>query len=325
MRSRCSISAIASILCLYALSGCSFEYGFANQVPLVQEPTEDEQTDTALPEAAEDTAEPEGVYNEDPAPTFEDSGMDFDMDWDTIPPAPADDCTFTSDLIYVLSKDNEHIYTYDPTTGALDDQGQVDCGMYGTPASMAVSRSGIAYVRYSDNALYQVDLETMSCSPTSYQPGAFGSFGMGFATLHANTWQDELYIANHDRLAELSTTSWQRSLRGNMSSQAEITGNANGDLWAVLPLESPAELVQLDKTSGAVTSSLPLPGFPNPFNIDTFALAAWGGDLYVFVRTYGLGSSTDVLQVSPNGAMQVIDTNIGISVVGAGASTCAPW
>ena len=61
-----------------------------------------------------------------------------------------------------------------------------------------------------------------------------------------------------------------------------------------------------------------------PFNIDTFAFATWGGDFWLFVRTYGFGQTTDVYRVQPNGVMTMFAQNTGMDVVGAGVSTCAP-
>ncbi len=61
-----------------------------------------------------------------------------------------------------------------------------------------------------------------------------------------------------------------------------------------------------------------------PGDIDTFAFATWSGDFYVFVREYGMGSSTDVIKVTRMGAMTTVLEDVGFDVVGAGVSTCAP-
>jgi hypothetical protein len=44
----------------------------------------------------------------------------------------------------------------------------------------------------------------------------------------------------------------------------------------------------------------------------------------VFVREYGMGSSTDVYKVTSTGAMSKVLSDVGFDVVGAGVSTCAP-
>ncbi len=263
--------------------------------------------------------------------TTDEPGLDGSEPGDTDPgepdehqdPPAEDDCDHTSDLIYVIDRADEALYLFDPVDQSFDLVGELDCTMWGTPGSMAVSRDGYAYIRYSDNAIYAVDLATMDCAPTSFSAG-LGSFGMGYATDEAGTWRDELYIANGDTLATMDTGSWGASLVGGMASQSELTGNANGELWAFLPLESPAELVQLDKTSGTVLATHRLNGFPHAGNIDTFAFATWGGDFWLFVRSYGMGNSTDLYRVDASGNLALVAADTGMDVVGAGVSTCAP-
>ncbi len=279
----------------------------------VEEDEEPAQDDPAIDEdPVEDTGEP-------------DPGEDDPVETDD--PAPEDDCEDTSDLVYVIDRDTERLFLFDPPSRALSLVGTLDCSwLDGTPASMAVARDGVAYVRYSSNTVFAVDLATLDCAEVSYDDRVtgFGSFGMGFATDSADTWRDQLYIANRTRLAKLDTATWQVTSLGTLPSQAELTGTADGELWAMLPLESPALLVELDKGTGAELSRTRLTSFPSPSTIDTFAFAAWGGSHYLFVRTYGMGESTDVYEVDATGTMRQIADRIGINVVGAGVSTCAP-
>jgi hypothetical protein len=239
-------------------------------------------------------------------------------------PAPEDDCEGTSDLIYVVGRGTETLYTFDPDTLSFTELGELDCGMWGEPNSMAVARDGVAFVRYSDETVYELDLETLACTESSYSNNGFGSFGMGYATQNAETWRDDLYIANKGAVAILDTQTWKLTGVGSMPSQSELTGNAEGELWAFLPLEQPAQLVRLDKTNASIQKTLTLPSFPDPMNIDAFAFATWDGEFYVFVREYGMGSSTDVYRVKGNGDMARVMTDIGFDIVGAGVSTCAP-
>lgn len=271
------------------------------------EPVEEEEEEE---EDTEPEPEPEAEEEEEPA---ED-------------PAPDDDCEDTEELIYALSRDDGQLYTFDPEARVFASLGRVSCGTSQTPGSMSVDRTGTAYVRYADNAVYALDLSTMACAPTGYSDRAsgFDSFGMGYATDSADTWRDQLYVANDSQLGVLDTDTWTIRNVGRMDSQSELTGNAEGELWAILPLEQPAEIVQLDLETAAVLTTLRLPTFPDPGNIDTFAFATWGGAFYVFVREYGMGSSTDVYEVDSSGAMSRIMEDVGFDVVGAGVSTCAP-
>lgn len=240
-------------------------------------------------------------------------------------PPPADDCAETDALVYVISRDDGTLYTFDPAALSFTSLGRVNCGTSQTPGSMSVSRDGVAYVRYADNSLYGLDLATMTCSRTAYSDrSGFDSFGMGYSTDSADTWREQLFVANADTLGTLDTSTGVITTVGRMSSQSELTGDADGELWAMLPLESPAEIVQLDKSTGSTLSSIRLPSFPDPGDIDAFAFATWSGDFYVFVREYGMGSSTDVYKVTSAGTMTKVLTDVGFDVVGAGTSTCAP-
>jgi hypothetical protein len=265
----------------------------------------------------------EDADGDDPA---EDPGEDPTED-PTEDPAPEDDCEATSELIYLIDRDTETLSLFDPDSLQVTALGTLDCSWYdGTPASMAVARDGVAYVRYSSNVVFEVDLLTLDCQEMAYdnRVTGFGSFGMGFATDSAGTWRERLFVANASRVARLDTGTWQVTSLGTLPSQAELTGTADGELWAFLPLESPAALVELDKDSGAILSRTNLGSFPNPGDIDTFAFAAWGGAHYLFVRVYGMGESTDVYEVLADGSMTRIVRRMGLNVVGAGVSTCAP-
>ena len=303
------------------LSACAQDF----ELNVLQEPELDGDTgwvvDTGEPL---DTGEP---WEEETETPVEENPTEPEPEEEEEPDPPAeDDCEDTSDLVYVIDKDSENLYLFHPDTLSLERLGTLDCDYWSSPASMGVARDGVAYVRYSDDSVYEVDLETLQCNPTGYRENQthFGSFGMGYATNSSSTWRDQLYIANESKVATLDVDSWQVNNLGSLPSQAELTGNAEGELWGFLPLETPAELVQLGKADGQIIETIRMPGFPNPYDIDTFAFATWGGDFWLFVRTSGMGSSTDVYQVTLDGNMTRVVENIGNNVVGSGVSTCAP-
>jgi len=243
-------------------------------------------------------------------------------------PPPADDCDVSSDKIYVIDRDTSDLHLFDPATNGLSRVGNFACAGAATPDSMAVSRGGKAYVRY-DDALYEVDLSqaTLPCVNTGYRNGSFGSFGMGYATDSATTWQDQLYIANTSEVAALDTDTWQRTRVTTLSSDAtELTGNSAGQLWALaLKIErGQSTLKRIDQHTGQVASSVGLSQLPDIFAIDTFALAAWGGNLYAFIALNGGTGNSEVWRITQTGQMTRVVNNLGINVVGAGVSTCAP-
>ena len=316
-------------------SACARETLFA--LPLEEEPPSEEVIDEA-PEPEEEVVVPEPEPQPEPEVTPEEPEPQPEPEPEVTPeepdpqpepeeevPPPVDDCEETSELLYAVDKNDGGLYLFDPVGGSFELLGIPDCGMFsGTPASMAVARNGIAYVRYSSSTLYAIDVETLECSETQMSVSSFGKFGMGYATLHGNTWQDELFIANRNTLAKLNTTTFQVENIGPLPSQSELTGNALGELWGVFPLETPAQIMELDRSSGQPQRSITLTFMPSPMNIDTFAFATWGGDFYVFLRLYGMGESTRVYRVSTTGFTEVLSNETGRNIVGVGVSTCAP-
>ena len=127
-------------LSLLVLAGCATDFSLQEiNAPAAlgddtAEPTLDEEDAPAAEEEdtgdsydpANDEGEDEEEEEEDP--TFEED-------------PPEDDCTETSDLIYVVERDNDTIYLFDPETLSFESLGSISCSMYGTPGSMAVSRS----------------------------------------------------------------------------------------------------------------------------------------------------------------------------------------
>ena len=309
---------------LALLTACSPDFGLQGIEPY-EEGAEDTGEWQDEPEADEPDDEPEDepdLPEDEEQP--EDEPDEPDEPEDEEPP-PEDDCEHTSDLVYVIERDDDTLYLFDPDALAFERLGRVSCPGSAAPESMAVSRDGTAYVRGSDDEVYAVDLETLACERTDIAvPASLGSFGMGFATEDADTWRDDLYVADADSVGLLDTRSGSLEILGGMPSQSELTGNAEGELWAILPLESPAALALLDKDTGRELDRIAMSGFPNPGDIDTFAFATWGGDFWVFVRSYGMGNTTDVYRVTPDGTMTRELRDVGFDVVGAGVSTCAP-
>lgn len=324
---RISSLALLSVASLWS-GGCVVDYAVTGQTPDSPDvvPEEDDGVPLGLDEEVEtytglfvdtaigvaDDTDPQGGVVPEP-PTF-----------DSDDPPPTDDCANTSDLVYLLDRDDADLHLFDPATNQTTRLGNLDCDWLGKPESMAIARDGVGYVRWSDDRVYEVDLDSLDCTVTSYSPGSFGAFGMGFATDAAGTWRDALYIANATQLAELDTTQWTRSPIANAATQVELTGTAGGELWAFAPLTNPARLLRLDKAQGTVQDTILLPSFPSVANLDAFAFAHWGGDFYLFVRTYGVGESSDVYKVTRQGTMTQVVDRMGLDIVGAGSSTCAP-
>ena len=65
-------------------------------------------------------------------------------------------------------------------------------------------------------------------------------------------------------------------------------------------------------------------GEADPEGAPPLPAGAQDGDFFLFVRTFGMGQSTDVFRVSPTGQLTLMASDTGMDVVGAGVSTCAP-
>jgi hypothetical protein len=284
----------------------------------------DSSSDTAVgTDASTDAAAPDTVATDTTVPdtTIADTTV---ADTST-PDVTNDGCSAKLRFIYVIGKD-KNLYQFDPDTGAFTLVGNVDCDEFldTTPSSMAMSTLGVALVNYSDSSLQTVDIDDAACTESGWTSGTggFSKFGMGYVA-DSIGGAETLYISNATTLASVNTATWAVTPIGALPSQSELTGTGNGELWGFFPLESPPQLLQLDRTNASVLNSYDLP--PLPPNLDTFAFTAWGGEFYIFYRLSGLGESTTVYRFNRStGALDQVVEDSGINVVGAGVSICAP-
>ena len=201
-----------TILIVLLTSACAREALYAlpieEESPPEEEVVEEEQTPEEIPEP-EIEPEPEVTPEEpevEPAPEVTPEDPEVEPEPEAVPPPPADDCDETSDLLYAVDKGNggPTYSTHSPVLSAL---GDTDCGMFsGTPASMAVPRDGVAYVlTQAQHSMLSISKPSTALKQTWQSP--FGKFGMGYATLHGNTWQDDL-IANRNT-SKLNTDTFE--------------------------------------------------------------------------------------------------------------------
>jgi hypothetical protein len=111
------------------------------------------------------------------------------------------------------------------------------------------------------------------------------------------------------------------ALRG---ASAELTGTGDGRLFGLFTV-SPVTLVEIEPQTGAVVSQTQFPDLALS-NASSFAFSFWGGKFYFYTYPNAGSSSTNVSEYDPStrtlDASFMID--VGIVVVGAGVSTCAP-
>lgn len=237
-------------------------------------------------------------------------------------------------LVYVITE-AQHLYRFDPLTGAFTFVGTVECGAPPdvTPYSMAVSRTGVAYVLFTDGEIFRVEISDATCEPTDFEVGqqGFDTFGMGFSS-NLDDGTETLFVAesNFDTpslgLASIDTTTLELDFIGPFSTtlgRSELTGTGDGKLFA-FSLSNPGpggEISEIDKATATVVSQVHIPvGDPQ----NAFAYASWGGSFYLFTALVNDGT-TFVNRFDPGDMSITLVASLNDEiVVGAGVSTCAP-
>lgn len=256
---------------------------------------------------------------------------------------PGDDgCSDAARLVYVLSGDDE-LYSFDPSTLTFTDIGRLQCPSTGGDStnSMAVDRSGTAWVVYQSGKLFKVDTATAACTATDYSPSysadRFLKFGMGFSADSAGSDAESLFIVGIDDnansagrgLYRLDTDSLSKQRIGDFSGAqqgkgAELTGTGDGRLYGFF-LTNPATMARIDKDTGATSDVVSLDSIRFGTSGYAFAFSFWGGDFWFYHSTGTSPSKVTRLRASGDGSQEEVVSNVGgFRIVGAGVSTCAP-
>lgn len=244
-------------------------------------------------------------------------------------------------LIYLVDSSNDFL-SFDPRL-LPDDPfrliGKLQCGFgLGSPFSMSVDRSGIAWVAYDNGQLFKVDITNARCEPSGFQPGITGSrtFGMGFSTDAPGRDAEKLYLAANNGTNDLHSIDTVRTLSPRRvgtiaatSTQApELTGGADARLYGFYPETSGIAFVQeIDRASGAAIGRKWNLGTRSLGDVNAYAFAQYAGVFYVFTSTWDEdGSLTNRVHTvdRATGKYEVAMTGIPFRVTGAGVSTCAP-
>jgi len=243
-------------------------------------------------------------------------------------------CAEETRLIHVVTEERG-FYRFKPDTATLELVGLLTCEKSGAmPTSMAIDRSGTAWVLYSDETLWKVDIRDASCKPTNYVSGqaSFVKFGMGFSTNSNGGSTEGLYLSDHfgKGLAALDPRTlgvrmvgpYTGDLKGTTS---ELTGTGDGKLYGFF-VTSPAQVAEISKGTGEILNPKSLPGvYPG----NAWAFAFYAGDFFLFTNASGTLPRTeggsDITRFRPqDGSIVKVKEKIGVKVVGAGVSTCAP-
>lgn len=248
---------------------------------------------------------------------------------------PATACAEETRLIHVVTEERG-FYRFNAATATLDLIGFLQCEKSGAmPTSMAIDRNGVAWVLYSDETMWNVDIRDASCKPTNYVSGqaSFAKFGMGFSTNSNGGTTESLYLSDHfgKGLASLDPRNlvlkfigpYTGDLRGVTS---ELTGSGDGKLYGFF-VTSPAQVAEISKGTGEILNPKELPGV---YAGSAWAFAFYGAKLFIFTNASGTlpraEGGSDITSYDPKtGVATKVKERIGVKVVGAGVSTCAPY
>lgn len=243
-------------------------------------------------------------------------------------------CPDDAKTVYVVDQDMR-FSSFAPATKLFTDIGTLSCpaAVGAEPFSMAVDRTPTAWVLYTSGELFKVNVKTLACTKTSFDPVAtgFGQFGMGFSSDAVNGTAETLFITGSQMvsptstLASLNVGTLQPTALGTVSGWPELTGTGDARLWGFFPsvTGSTPLVAQIDKTNAALVRTFTAPllnGDPR-----TWAFAAWGGRFWIFLKRAGESNTTVYEMQAGDGGVAAALNATGRSIVGAGVSTCAPF
>ena len=221
-----------------------------------------------------------------------------------------------------------------PQSNSFEPRGTLVCPAApgATPFSMAVDRTGLAHVVFTDGELFRVSTLDAACEATPFVVGqqGFVTFGMGYAA-NQNDPGETLYVAEINfsapslGLARIDTDSYLLSYIGPFSQNPgyalELTPTGPGPLYGYFLNNGPpgGTLVEIDTATAEILSTDPV-DVGNQSS--ALAIAWWGGYFYIFT-TPGQ-TSTQVTRYDPVTHTAKVVATSSLTVVGAGVSTCAP-
>lgn len=265
-----------------------------------------------------------------------------------------------SGLIFLINPASELI-AFDPTRLAENPFSviaKLSCAPEWSPYSMAVDRTGSAWVLYDNGELFKVNTADGGCAPTGFVAGSSGvqTFAMGFVAdqppgeLHAppgattaasavRRWvgSEQLFIVANDPSNALHSIETSKDVFiprrvGTVNAPAqvhpELTGTGDGKLYGFFPmLASPSFVQEIDKTTGAGLGEKWQLGTEPLGEVNAYAFAHWRGVFFVFVtQVDGTRSETSLRTIDrATGAYRLVLSHLPFRVSGAGVSTCAPF
>jgi hypothetical protein len=209
------------------------------------------------------------------------------------------------------------------------------------PYSLAVDRSGHAFVLYTSGELFSVSVSDASCQATSFEPQQGNQwllFQQSFASDAPGSDQETQYVGGGAAsgapgglfgLVDPGTLAIQSlgSLPDAGDASPSLTGLGDGTLYGFYPGQTMAFVQEIDKTSAAaVGPTLAVSGGLGSGAI-AWAFAHWGGGFYLFLTDQDpIGNlSAYVARIDrTTGAYTVLLSDVPFVFTAAGVPTCAP-
>jgi hypothetical protein len=253
-------------------------------------------------------------------------------------------CAEGTDLVYVVARDGS-LHSFDPGDFRFRRIGTLDCpgASRSLPHSMAVDRSGQAWIDFDNGVLALARISDASCtsSKVDVRSARIGArFGMGFApTPEGGIGGETLFLATEPLrvvddgrvvrgtsvLARIDDGTSIRiagrfpdTLRGL---SGELSSRSDGKLFAFFTGD-PFELAEIDPATADVRWQRSLEGmrFAQPGR-GSWAFAAVGSEFFFFWAD--ANASSTVTRLREDGTIEHVIRDAGMQIVGAGASTCA--
>lgn len=253
-------------------------------------------------------------------------------------------CAGSAALGMVLVDQEGDLYRFEPETLTLELLGPLVCPGAMAPMALTIDRSDQLWVLMIDGAglrvINTVDPESLDCQPTDFvDPFSQGfiPFSLAFVADAPGAQEESLYLSGLSGmgvspdapgvLGVVDLVTMETAQIGTLALPnlpgyeiADLSGTGDARLFGLFATE-PAHVTEIDPSDASLLLDLEVPLSTG----SAWSFAQWAGRLWVFTATAPSGSS-EVYSYDPDSQVEQLEVpDLGIRVVGAAVSTCAPY